>query len=104
MHRYRVVERWPERGFCAFRCSRGHYHLARTLNVTPEQDASLRGDKPHLGFGILVCAVSGAIFRVIFESINDTNLAAGASWTPSEPPTPKPTSTRPGFAAALRAD
>ena len=87
MHEYRVVERWADKGLCALQCSTGRYHVARALKVMPPVDVSLSGDKPRLGFGILLCTASGSIFRVIFESINDTQLAPGFSWTPSEPPT-----------------
>ena len=72
MHRYRVVERWDESDLCALQCHTGQYHVARSLNAMPPLHAALDGTKPHLGFCLLVCAASGAIFRVIFESINDT--------------------------------
>jgi hypothetical protein len=71
MHEYRVVERWPEEGEFALQCSSGRYHVARALNFLPPLHARLHGEKPHLGFTILVCLGSGAIFRLIFESIND---------------------------------
>lgn len=84
MHSYRVVERWDERSLFALRCSRGRYHVARALNALPARDADLTGDKPHLGFGVLVCVGSGAVFRVIFDSINDTQVAPGDPATPGE--------------------
>jgi hypothetical protein len=71
MHKYRVLERWAESGLCALRCSMGRYHVVRALSVTPPASACLSGDRPHLGFGILRCPTSGAIYRVIFESINE---------------------------------
>jgi hypothetical protein len=76
MHEYRVVERWTEEGLCVLRCASGRYHVARALNFMPAQEAPLNGDKPRLGFSILVCPASGAIFRLIFESINDGEPAA----------------------------
>ena len=71
MHQYRVVGRLEGSNRWALKCSNGRFHLARALNGAPASGTLLRGDKPHLGFGILLCAMSGAIFRVIFESIND---------------------------------
>lgn len=92
VHRYHVVELEAEKGMCELQSSTGGYHLARTLGQMPALNAVVHGDRPHLGFGILVCASSGAVFRVIFESINDARLAPRHSKTPSAPPTP----TRPG--------
>lgn len=86
MHTYRVVERWAERGLCALRCSAGRYHVARALQRMPPLDAALHGDRPHLGFGILVCSASGAIFRVIFESINDLQCLPGPDPNQHEAP------------------
>jgi hypothetical protein len=73
MHKYRVVERWAEESRLTLRCSRGQYHLARALNVMPEVEARLEGYSPHLGFGVLTCPKSGAVFRVIFESIGNAS-------------------------------
>jgi hypothetical protein len=47
------------------------------LNFMPPADTSLRGEKPHLGFNILLCAGSGAIFRAVFESINGEQTGSG---------------------------
>ncbi len=85
MHRYRVVERCDESELCALRCSAGRYHVARSLKAMPPLHATLNGTKPHLGFGLLVCAVSGATFRMIFEAINDSRPLLGHSSTPSQP-------------------
>lgn len=76
MHQYRVLGRLGDSELCALQCSNGRFHLARALNVPPSRGTLLRGDKPHLGFGILLCAMTGAIFRVIFESINDPTPAS----------------------------
>jgi hypothetical protein len=70
MHEYRVVASWSEQALCALRCGSARYHLARALNFMPPKEAPLHGEKPRLGFSILVCPESGAIFRLIFESIN----------------------------------
>jgi hypothetical protein len=96
MHNYRVLERWKASGLCALRCSKGRYHVARALSVLPPVRACLAGDKPHLGFGILQCTASGAIYRVIFESINELqpgsltglpdNGLANSQWTMSLSP------------------
>jgi hypothetical protein len=85
MHQYRVVERWTKEDLCALRCGTGRYHVARALKVVPPMEGVLVGDKPRLGFGILRCASSGAIFRVIFESINDPQLRFAPGPLPSEP-------------------
>lgn len=81
MHHYRVMERWPSTGTCRLLCSRGRLHAVRVLNALPPVDARLLGDKPHLGFGLLQCMVSGATFRVIFESINELGLASESDST-----------------------
>ena len=87
MPTYRVVERLPKRSLCALQCSAGHYHMIRALSILPALDAVLHGGRPNLGFDILVCAAgSGAIFRVIFESINELQLAPDAGRPLTEPP------------------
>jgi hypothetical protein len=86
MHKYRVIERWPEASLCALRCSSGRIHRARALNFLPPEAARLHGDKPHLGFGLLVCPASGAIYRLIFESINEAESALAARRMLSQPP------------------
>lgn len=70
MQTYQVVERWANETRFALRCGRGKFHVTRALNNLPTTGATLHGARPELGLGILVCPVSGAIFRVIFESIN----------------------------------
>lgn len=87
MHRYRVVGLSAEDGKCVIRSSTNRYHLVRSLGRRLGLNMVLLGDPPHLGFGILVCEVSGAIFRVIFDSINDPEPAPRAGGTPSKPPT-----------------
>lgn len=84
MHYYRVMERWSSTGTCRLLCSRGRLHAVRVLSALPPLDARLRGDKPHLGFGLLQCVGSGATFRLIFESINEAGLAAqgDSTWRP----------------------
>lgn len=47
----------------------GQLYLARTLGAPPPLGARLDGARPHLGFGILVCKVSGQAHRVIFEAM-----------------------------------
>lgn len=75
MHQYRMIERLMDDDRCVFRCNKGRYHVARVLKAIPPTGVPLSGYKPHIGFGILVGMASGAIFRVIFESINESNLA-----------------------------
>lgn len=83
MHRYRVVEHHPESNLMGLRCQMGRYHLVRVLGGMPAPDAALLGDRPHLGFGMLSCAVSDRIFRVIFESINHAGSVPSPSWMQS---------------------
>ena len=80
MYRYHVVERRADQNRLALRCHMGRYHVARALNVMPSEAVALNGDKPHLGFGILLCAASGTVFRVIFESINHAQLSWAPGW------------------------
>lgn len=75
MHRYHVVDLEAEDGMCVLQSSASLYHVARPLGSKPALNAVLHGDKPHLGFGILVCKRSDAVFRVIFESINGARPA-----------------------------
>jgi len=77
MHKYRVVERWPDGSRLELRCQTGRYHVVRILSGTPAAGVTLTGDKPHLGFGLLSCSLSGRIFRVIFESIGHAGLSFG---------------------------
>ena len=86
MHQYRMVERLLDDDRCLFRCNKGRYHVARALNAIPSTGVLLSGYKPHIGFGILVCTASSAIFRVIFESINEPNLACVPGRVPNLPP------------------
>ena len=74
MYKYRVVERWVEQSRLVLRCSKGRYYVARALSLATPPGAVLEGAKPHLGFDLLLCPQSGAIFRVIFESIGNTAL------------------------------
>jgi len=48
--------------------------MARALSVLPVVNAALEGARPRLGFGILLCPQSGSIYRVIFESIDNTEM------------------------------
>lgn len=86
MHSYRVVESCVDGSRLALHCHMGRYHVVRTLNEMPVQGVVLKGDRPHLGFGILLCASSGAVLRVIFESINDTDLSYGGRWMQNTSP------------------
>lgn len=74
MYKYRVVERRVEDSRMTLRCRRGQYHIARALGVLPLMEAALESDKPHLGFGLLLCSQSGTVYRVIFESIGHTAI------------------------------
>lgn len=94
MYHYRRVEARMDGMRCTLRCNRGRYHIARALNALPPADVPLRGDTPHLGFGMLVCLKSGAVYRVIFESINDAQMAPD----PERPLNPPPGSARTGGA------
>jgi len=74
MYKYRVVERRAEESRITLRCRRGQYHIARALGVLPLAEAALESDKPHLGFGLLLCPQSGTVYRVMFESIGHTTM------------------------------
>ncbi len=83
MHTYSVVDNWADESHLGLRCQVGRYHLARALHDSPPLGARLNGAKPHLGFGVLVCPQSGAIFRVIFELINHADPSFGGEWIAS---------------------
>lgn len=83
MHKYRVAERWPDESRLTLQCGAGRYHVARVISLLPEVDETLEGAKPHLGFGILVCQTSGAMYRLIFEVINKIELPLAKMSTPS---------------------
>ena len=74
MYKYRVVERRAEESRMTLQCWRGQYHIARALGVLPLVGAALESDKPHLGFGLLLCSESGTTYRVMFESIGDSTM------------------------------
>ncbi len=82
MHKYRVVQRWAEENRMALRCSEGRCHLTLALRTFPLADALLEGARPHLGFDLLQCPKSGAIFRVIFESIGNSEMPLAPSAMP----------------------
>ena len=46
----------------------GQFYRVRALGLTPPVGARLHGARPRLGFGLLMCSVSGQMFRVIYES------------------------------------
>ena len=100
MHKYRVVERWQEESRLALWCSAGRYHLARALGPLPVADARLEGSRPHLGFGTLQCTATGTVFRVIFESIGNTEKPL----PPSDVPTPAQKPQRGSFGVLGGAD
>ena len=89
MQKYRVVDCRANDFKLALKCSNGRYHLTRGLNVLPPVGSVLHGAKAHLGFGVLVCPASGAVFRVIFESINNPSPVFDAAWVP-RPAQPAP--------------
>ena len=70
MHKYRVVDLLANENRVEFRCQSGRHHFARALGVLPPANALLHGDKPHLGFGVLMCPQFNSMFRMIFESVN----------------------------------
>ena len=76
MHKYRVVECWADESRIALQCHLGRYHVALALNGMPLAEGTLHGQKPHSGFVILLCAMSGGMFRLIFESINLADLVS----------------------------
>ena len=85
MHNYRVVERWVVDSRVALQCHMGRYHVALALNGMPPAAGTLHGQKPHSGFIVLLCTISGAMFRMIFESINQAELFSGSNGFQSTP-------------------
>lgn len=83
MFPYCVVVSSPDESRITLKDQLGRRHLARALNGLPERGALLKGTRPHLGFGLLVCLTTGRVHRVIFETINsrdpDLGLAADAA-------------------------
>lgn len=79
MHSYRVVQRSPADGRFGMRCHMGRFHVARSVAGIPAVEAILHGDKPHVGFGMLSCAQSGRIYRVVFESVNQAAIGRPAT-------------------------
>lgn len=78
MHKYRVVH-WVEgEARVALRDGNGRFHVARALKASPPMRAVLKGARPHLGFGLLMCEQTGENFRLIFERINDLSLVLDA--------------------------
>ena len=73
MHKYRVTDRWPDQNRMVLQCAAGRYHLVRALKTLPGDGEALVGNKPHLGFGMLISQTSDAIYRVMFESINQVH-------------------------------
>jgi hypothetical protein len=67
---YRVVDGRFAEDCVALKDGDGLYHVARSLSQAPLAGTALTGAQPHLGFGVLQCAESGRMFRVIFEAIN----------------------------------
>ena len=93
MHKYRVIEQWADESRLALKCSKGRYYLARALSMAPPPaGVVLEGAKPHLGFDLLLCPTSGAVFRVIFESIGNTELPRPRNAMPGTAHRPQGTS------------
>lgn len=80
MHKYRVVECRSSHNWVLLEGGIGRYHWARVLNVPPRVGSVLTGSRPHMGFGLLLCARSSLTFRVIFESINSDDPAFNVGW------------------------
>lgn len=85
MHKYRVVECRPADHWILLEGGIGRYHWARVLNLPPRVGSLLTGSRPHMGFGLLLCARSALTFRVVFESINSDDPAFHAGWVGDHP-------------------
>lgn len=48
----------------------GRFHVARATATVPAVGDRLFGDKPALGFGLLLGAPIDQVFRVIFEAVH----------------------------------
>ena len=90
MHKYRVMHCAQGESEIALRCSNGRIHLVRVLNTLPAVGVLLNGAKPHLGFGVLVCPVSGSVFRVIFKDINRAGPGLDVQWSMNSAQTQRP--------------
>lgn len=69
MYKYRVVNGEVEPDRVVLQDYRGQTYLVRPLSLAPPRGAKLEGARPHLGFGVLVCSLSGQTYRVMFEAI-----------------------------------
>lgn len=54
----------------------GRYHVARTTAEVPAIGQRLSGSAPRIGFSMLVAVVTGQVFRVVFESLDCSQLRA----------------------------
>lgn len=73
MHRYTVVAVSRTRsGHALCLQAEGGLHLARATAAVPPVGATLLGNAPRLGFGLLLGAPIDQVFRVIFEALDCT--------------------------------
>ena len=100
MHEHRMIEHGPKEGLYALRCSSGRYRKVRALSSMPLEEAHLLKAEPGLGFGISVCSTSGAIYRLLFESVNHAEYARATRRMLSQPPVTQSN----GFSAAGSSD
>lgn len=70
MHRYRVLQRNPQRDEIVLADDQGRHHLARAIRYVPEVGTPLRGTQPALGLGVLIDANNQRAFKLIFEQLD----------------------------------
>ena len=76
MHRF-VVAGTQELGRLFALCdSDGHFHVARSNVDTPPVGVRLTGNKPALGFGLLLGESLDKVYRVTFEEVHCRHQAA----------------------------
>lgn len=68
MFKYQVAQHQDSHDRLVLQDNMGQFYLVRALGQPPPSGARLNGARPHLGFGLLKCSVSGQVYRVIFES------------------------------------
>ena len=68
MFKYRVIQA-SDHEHLVLEDTVGQIYLVRALGPPPQIGSRLDGARPHLGFGLLMCNMSGQVYRVMFESI-----------------------------------
>ena len=70
MHRYVVAGKQPQGRSIALCDADGRFHVARVGEQAPPLGARLTGNRPALGFGLLLGEALDAVYRVTFEAVD----------------------------------